>query len=156
MTSVCRRATAAVVVPLLLWGTGCASGQTDDAGTRASDPETGMSGAASTGGNEPVAVRVEVSGGFTGEHFVYEVRRGDPPPRMTAAEVDRVLALAGRDAVRDFAAARPGRVVACCDQRLLDVTIRYADGRRTRIRTTETSPVPAQVRHLVALLLRSS
>jgi hypothetical protein len=97
-------------------------------------------------------VRLVLSGGITGAREVVRVARGDRPADLTAAETDRVLALAGSQAVRSLSSGGR-RPAGCCDQRLLHLTIRYADGTTTRIRTSETDAArPAQLRRLVSLM----
>jgi hypothetical protein len=96
-----------------------------------------------------VSVRVVVTGGIAGAHDVYEVSRADAA--STSAMARRILALASAPAVRDFGTQRQRPAVRCCDVQVYEVTVRYADGARTKI-TTDTMSAPPEVQHLVALL----
>jgi hypothetical protein len=97
------------------------------------------------------AVRVEVSGGITGAHRVYELTRG-APPRDLSPRARAVLRLADTAAVRGMDDVRLKGAVPCCDRQVTDVTVTYADGARTRVRSVELASVPPQLRRMVALL----
>ncbi|HEX2174758.1 MAG TPA: hypothetical protein VHG70_02515 [Nocardioidaceae bacterium] len=147
-----RRWLPAVTVALLL-AAGCAD-EPDTApattgGPSATSPTPDRSADPST---EAVSVRLSVSGGIAGVHESYEVTRDDAPTGMTAEQVERVLALAGDPSVRGFAPERSRAAVPCCDLRVFDVTVRYADGSRTRFRSAETLEAPREVERLVSLL----
>lgn len=98
------------------------------------------------------AVRVEVSGGITGAHRVYELTRGTPPRDLSQQAAQAVLRLADTAAVRDLDDMRLQGPVPCCDRQVVDVTVTYADGDHTRVRTVEMATVPPQLRRMVALL----
>jgi hypothetical protein len=109
---------------------------------------------ASAGPADPdrvVAVRVLVSGGIAGVHEVYRVTRADAPKGVSAAEADRVLALAARLASRPERKAS-GLAAGCCDRLLYDVTVRHADGSRAQIRFGGAKPPPEPLLRLVKLV----
>ncbi|MGH3357048.1 MAG: hypothetical protein ACRDOJ_14210 [Nocardioidaceae bacterium] len=129
----------------LAMSVGCAA---EDAGTQTSagDDQGALP-------DVPSVVRVEVSGGIQGVSDVHEVRRNDPPEGLGEVELNRILRLADSAAVRRFDGNHlPEGAVPCCDLRTLDVTVRHADGSRTRVLTAETLPAPAEFERLVALL----
>jgi hypothetical protein len=97
-------------------------------------------------------VRVEVSGGITGAHRVYELTRDAPPRDLSPRAARAVLRLADTAAVRDLDEVRLRRPVPCCDRQVMDVSVTYADGSHTRVRTAELASVPPQLRRMVALL----
>jgi hypothetical protein len=143
---------SAATVALLL-AAGCAD-EPDTApattgGPPATSPAPSRSAEPST---DAVSVRLTVSGGIAGVHETYEVTRDDAPAGMTAEQVERVLALAGDPSVRGFAPERSRAAVPCCDLRVFDVTVRYADGSRARFRSAETLEAPREVERLVGLL----
>ena len=98
------------------------------------------------------AVRVEVSGGITGAHRVYELTRGTPPRDLSQQAAQAVLRLADTAAVRGMDDVRLEGPVPCCDRQVMEVTVTYADGARTRVRSVELASVPPQLRRMVALL----
>jgi hypothetical protein len=136
-----RSACAALVVPLLLAAPGCAE-----------EPEGGdaRGDASVAAAHRVVSVRLVVSGGIAGTHEAYAVRRDDEG--MGSARVTRILALAGDPAVRGFASEQVRRSLRCCDMRVFEIAIRYADGTQTHISTPETRPGPPELRRLVTLL----
>ena len=112
-------------------------------------------GPSATPADAATAVRLEVSGGITGAHQVYELTR-DAPPRYLAPRAARaVLRLAGAAAVRGLDDVELQGPVPCCDRQVVDVTVTYADGERTRVRTVEVASVPPQVGRMVELLTRA-
>jgi hypothetical protein len=158
----------AVAVPLLLAAAvGCGadrSGNDGSAPNAAGSPDgrpltstPTPSDVATTGTRgetaEALSVRLVVSGGIAGVHEVYEIHRDDGRTAAARTRVRKVLALAADPAVRDLAdAGRRGPAVRCCDLRVFDVTVRYADGTRASIRTAEGTPAPLELRHLIAMV----
>jgi len=105
-----------------------------------------------TAADAATAVRVEVSGGITGAHRVYELTRDTPPRDLSHGTARAVLRLADSAAVRGLDDMRLEGPVPCCDRQVVDVTVTYADGARTDVRTVELASVPPQLRRIVALL----
>ncbi len=146
-TAFVLRLTAVVCVAVLA---ACAA---EPAATPPGQPPSG--GPSATPADAATAVRLEVSGGITGAHQVYELTR-DAPPRYLAPRAARaVLRLAGAAAVRDLDDVELQGPVPCCDRQVVDVTVTYADGERTRVRTVEVASVPPQVGRMVELLTRA-
>ncbi|MGH3318041.1 MAG: hypothetical protein ACRDO0_18010 [Nocardioidaceae bacterium] len=105
-----------------------------------------------TSADAATEVRVEVSGGITGAHRVYQLTQGVPPRDLSPRAARAVLRLADTEAVRGMDDVRLEGAVPCCDRQVVDVTVTYADGARTRVRTVEMASVPPQLRRMVALL----
>jgi hypothetical protein len=124
----------------------------------ASEPAATPSGQESSDGpsatpaETAIEVRVEVSGGITGAHRVYALTRDAPPRDLSPRAAQEVLRLADTAAVRGLDDVRLEGPVPCCDRQVTDVTVTYADGGHTRVRTVELASLPPQLRRMVALL----
>jgi hypothetical protein len=124
----------------------------------AADPAAGPSGQqptaspSATPAHAATAIRVEVGGGITGAHRVYQLSRESPPRDLSPRAARAVLRLADTEAVRGLDDVRLEGPVPCCDRQVVDVTVTYADGARTRVRTVEPASMPPQLRRMVALL----
>jgi hypothetical protein len=112
-------------------------------------------GPSATPADAATTVRLEVSGGITGAHQVYELTRDAPPRDLSPRAARAVLRLAGTPAVRGMDDVALQGPVPCCDRQVVDVTVSYADGERTRVRTVEVASVPPQVGRMVELLTRA-
>jgi hypothetical protein len=147
IASVLRLAAAVAAVVCLGVLAGCAAEPASTpSGQEPSDPPSATPAEAAT------EVRVEVSGGITGAHRVYAVTRDAPPRDLSPRAARAVLRLADTAAVRGLDDVRLTGPVPCCDRQVMDVSVTYADGSHTRVRTVELASVPPQLRRMVALL----
>jgi hypothetical protein len=149
-TAFVLRLAAVVCVALLAVLAACAA---EPAATPPGRPPSGGPSAAPA--DAATAVRVEVSGGITGAHQVYELTRDTPPRDLSPRAARAVLRLADTAAVRGMDDVELQGPVPCCDRQVVDVTVTYADGERTRVRTVEVASVPPQVGRMVTLLTRA-
>lgn len=153
-----RRSTVAAVLACMLGL--LASGCADEATVPSGGGTTGPPAQTVTPTPTParpvaVAVRVVLSGGIGGAHRVWRLRRGAVPDALSAAEADRVLALAGSEAIRT-ATRRPMAAPPCCDRQRVEVSVRYADGARVRTTAVLGGDAPREVRRMVAVLAGAS
>ena len=134
----------ALLIALLMGlAAGCSADRSGPAPDGADAATQGRAGVSS--------VRLVVTGGIAGVHEVYRVTRSDAPKGMSAAEADRVLALADRlAATSDSASAR--MEAACCDRLQYDVTVQHTDGSRDHIRFGGAKTPPEPLLRIAKLL----
>lgn len=142
-----RRACAVVAVPPLLVVTSACLAET----SAPIGEEPASSHPSAAGAPDAVSIRLVVSGGIAGTREVYTVGRDDDGGAENTRQ-DRIMALAGDPAVRGLASERSRGSVPCCDLRVFEVVIRYADGTRTHIETPETRTGPPELRRLLTLI----
>lgn len=117
--------------------------------TASGEPTT--SGEPTPSADGPVTVRVQVSGGIAGIRRSHVVDTAKPPQRLPDAEVDRLVELAGSEAVRDYAGNHVERG-ECCDLMEYRVVIEHADGSTTEIVTNDADRPPRAYTQLLGIV----